>query len=39
VTHILKDGKNMLMVSDDFKVPDTPDPHWRIVDSKGQTTG
>jgi hypothetical protein len=36
VTHTFKDGKNMLMVSDDFKVPDTPDPHWRIVDSKGQ---
>jgi len=36
VTHIVKDGKNLLMVSDDFKVPDTPDPHWRIVDSKGR---
>jgi hypothetical protein len=36
VTHIVKDGRNLLMVSDDFKVPDTPDPHWRIVDSKGR---
>jgi hypothetical protein len=36
VTHLVKDGKNLLMVSDDFKVPDTPDPHWRIVDSKGR---
>jgi hypothetical protein len=23
------------MVSDEFVVPDTPDPHWQIVDSKG----
>ena len=30
-------GKNMLKVSDDFKVPDTPDPHWQVVDSKGNT--
>lgn len=29
-------GKNMLKVSDDFKVPDTPAPTWRVVDSKGQ---
>jgi hypothetical protein len=29
-------GKNMLRVSDDFKVPDTPAPTWRVVDSKGQ---
>jgi hypothetical protein len=32
----MKDGnKSMLRVSDDFKVPDTPAPTWRIVDSKG----
>ncbi len=31
-----KDGnKNILTLSDDFKVPDTPDPHWRVVDSQG----
>ena len=31
-----KDGeKNVLTVSDDFKVPDAPDPHWQVVDSKG----
>jgi len=29
------DGKNMLKVSDDFKVPDTPAPTWRVIDSKG----
>ena len=26
-----------LTVSDDFKVPDTPDPHWQVIDSKGNT--
>lgn len=35
VTHS-KDGKqNILTLSDDFTVPDTPDPHWQVVDSKG----
>jgi hypothetical protein len=35
VTHSVVDGKNILTLSDDFKVPDTPDPHWQVVDSKG----
>ncbi len=35
VTHSISDGKIVLTLSDDFKVPDTPDPHWQIVDSKG----
>lgn len=35
VTHSKKDGKNVLTLSDDFVVPDTPDPHWQVVDSKG----
>ncbi len=35
VTHSKVGGKNVLTLSDDFKVPDTPDPHWQIVDSKG----
>jgi hypothetical protein len=35
VTHSVKDGKNVLTLSSDFQVPDTPDPHWQIVDSKG----
>jgi len=35
VTHSKKDGKNVLTLSEDFVVPDTPDPHWQIVDSKG----
>jgi len=33
VTHSIKDGKSVLTLSDDFVVPDTPDPHWRVVDS------
>jgi len=35
VTHWIDGKKDMLTLSDDFKVPDTPDPHWQIVDSKG----
>lgn len=37
VTHTVKDGKNVLTLSADFQVPETPDPHWQIVDSKGNT--
>jgi hypothetical protein len=37
VTHSTKDGRDVLTLSDDFKVPDTPDPHWQVVDSKGGT--
>jgi uncharacterized protein YdeI (BOF family) len=35
VTHSTKDGKSILSLSDDFVVPDTPDPHWQLVDSSG----
>ena len=35
VMHYNEDGKSMLKVSDDFKVPDTPAPTWRVVDNKG----
>jgi hypothetical protein len=35
VTHSTRDGKSVLTLSDDFVVPDTPDPHWRVVDSDG----
>ena len=35
VTSAVKDGHIVLTLSDDFKIPDTPDPHWQIVDSKG----
>ena len=36
VTHSTRDGKSVLTLSDDFVVPDTPDPHWQVVDSRGQ---
>ena len=35
VTFSSTGGKNVLTLSDDFKVPDTPDPHWQVVDAKG----
>jgi len=35
VTHSNRDGKSVLTLSDDFVVPDTPDPHWQLVDSDG----
>jgi hypothetical protein len=36
VTHVKEGGKDVLELSPDFKVPDTPDPHWQVVDSKGR---
>ena len=35
VTHTMQNGKHVLTLSGDFQVPDTPDPHWQIVDSQG----
>ena len=35
VSHLRENGKSILRVSQDFKVPDTPAPTWRVVDSKG----
>ena len=33
-----KEGKtNKLTWSEDFKIPDTPAPHWQVVDSQGNT--
>ena len=32
-----QDGKRVLTWSDDFKIPDTPAPHWQVVDSSGNT--
>src|ERR1051326_4759045 len=37
VTHSTESGKSMLTLSDDFVPPQTPDPHWQVVDSKGNT--
>jgi hypothetical protein len=35
VTHSTDGKKQVLALSDDFKMPDAPDVHWRVVDSKG----
>ena len=35
VTSAKEDGKLVLALSEDFKTPDTPDPHWQVVDSTG----
>lgn len=35
VTATTANGKTTLTLSSDFQVPDTPDPHWQVVDSKG----
>lgn len=37
VTHEHQGGKHVLAVSSDFKVPGSPDPHWQVIDSKGNT--
>jgi len=37
VTHTVQSGKNILTLSDDFVIPDTPAPHWQVVDSHGHT--
>ena len=37
VSAAVQNGKTVLTLSADFKVPDTPDPHWQVVDSKGNT--
>lgn len=35
VTQTSVNGRIVLTLSDDFKVPDSPDPHWQVVDSQG----
>jgi hypothetical protein len=35
VTLTQKGGATMLMLSADFVVPDTPAPHWQVVDGRG----
>lgn len=37
VTHTVESGKNILTLSDTFVIPDTPAPHWQVVDSHGHT--
>lgn len=34
-SHYKEGNKNILAVSDDFKIPDTPAPHWQVIDTKG----
>jgi hypothetical protein len=36
VTHTTVNGKSTLTLSDDFAPPQTPDPHWQVVDSNGK---
>lgn len=36
VTHETRGDRHVLAVSADFVVPGSPDPHWQVVDSKGQ---
>jgi hypothetical protein len=36
VSFIREGSKSYLLLSSDFKIPDTPDPHWQVVDSKGE---
>jgi len=35
VTHEVKAGRHVLTLFSDFEVPGTPDPHWQVVDSRG----
>jgi hypothetical protein len=35
VTHEMQGGKHVLIVSSDFVVPGSPDPHWQVIDTKG----
>lgn len=35
VVHSKQGNAEVLTLSDDFKVPDTPAPHWQVVDSNG----
>lgn len=35
VTHTVQSGKNILTLSEEFVIPDTPAPHWQVVDSHG----
>lgn len=34
-THGQSNNHDTLTWSDDFKIPDTPAPHWQVVDTKG----
>jgi hypothetical protein len=34
-THARSGNTDTLTWSDDFKIPETPAPHWQVVDTKG----
>jgi hypothetical protein len=34
-SHSRQGNTDILTVSDDYKIPETPAPHWQVVDSKG----
>src|SRR5437764_2186183 len=38
VTHTTENGNSVLTLSDNFKAPDAPDPHWQVIDSNGTHT-
>jgi hypothetical protein len=35
VDFAIRGGERTLTLSEDFEKPSTPDPHWQVVDSKG----
>jgi len=35
VAHSQDGGNQILTLSDDFKTPEAPDPHWQVIDTKG----
>lgn len=37
VSYSVNKGVISLMLSEDFKIPGTPAPHWQVVDTKGNT--
>ena len=36
VTLSMSAKSQVLTLSEDFKAPDAPDPHWQVVDSRGR---
>jgi hypothetical protein len=36
VTLAANGNQRVLMLSDDFKAPEAPDPHWQVVDNEGR---
>jgi hypothetical protein len=36
-SHARSGNNDTLTWSDDFKIPETPAPHWQVVDTKGNT--